>query len=388
MTLRAEPRVPTCVEALSLRVMLLTRSLRPGGAERQAVTLANGLAARGHNVTVVEFYHGGELAEHLSPTVRRACLQKRRRWDIVLPIIRLAMAIRRFRPDFVCGYLVEPNIATLVAKAVRPSTSVVWGVRASAVNMADYDLFTQGTFAVARWLSRFADVILLNSSAGWHHHAGLGYPRQKMVVVANGIDTDHFRPDPEEGARVRGEWGVSSIAPLVGIVGRLDPIKDHRTFIQAAAILAASDPVIRFVVVGDGDGAYSRDLRSFAQSALGDRLVWSGGRKDMRAAYSALDIHCSSSVTEGFPNVIAEAMACGVPCVVTNVGDSAAIVGRTGIVVPPSSPVALASGIRQALQWLHVDRTAVCNATRARITDEYSMARLVDRTVEALVRSL
>lgn len=380
-------RIPVHRKALRLRVLLLTRSLRPGGAERQAVTLANGLAARGHNVTVVEFYQGGELAEQLAPSVQRVSLHKQHRWNIVRPIIRLARAIRRARPDFVCGYLVEPNIATLVAKAVRPSASVVWGVRASAVDMAKYDLFTQGTFAAARWLSRFADVIILNSSAGYEHHARIGYPRQKMVVVANGVDTQHFRPDPEERARVRGEWGVSPIVPLVGIVGRLDPLKDHHTFIRAAEILATKDPVMRFVVVGDGKEAYSRDLRSFAHSALGDRLVWSESRKEMRAVYSALDIHCSSSVTEGFSNAIAEAMACGVPCVVTDVGDSAAIVGRTGIVVPPRSPVALASGVRQVLERLKVDRTAVRNATRARITVEYSVTRLVDRTLEALVKS-
>jgi glycosyltransferase involved in cell wall biosynthesis len=371
----------------TVRMMFLIRSLRRGGAERQLVTLANGLAERDQSPTVVEFYGGGDLGAELLPAVRRVVLCKRARWDLLAPGCRLVAAIRRERPAVIHGYQVEPNIAALAAKVVLPSARVVWGVRASVVDISEYDWFTRGMFRLARSLSQFADVIIANSEAARAHYELLGYPCRKLRVVPNGIDTEYFRPHREGRARVRNEWGVGQAVPLVGVVGRIDPLKDHRTFVAAASIVSAEYPRARFVIVGDGPEAYIRDLRTFARSALGDRIVWARGRDDMAAVYSALDVGCSSSVTESFANAIAEAMACGVPCVVTDVGDSGAIVGSTGRVVPPRSPVALADGICKLLERVQAGDGALSECARARIVQRYGVDRLVDLTLESVVDS-
>ncbi|MHC5827541.1 MAG: glycosyltransferase, partial [Nostoc sp.] len=159
--------------------------------------------------------------------------------------------------------------------------------------------------------------------------------------------TERFQPNPEAGLQVRTEWRISKDTILIGLVGRLDPMKDHPTFLKAVALLCKEREDIRFVCVGMGSHEYAQELYQLAEELeVAEKVIWAGGRADMPDIYNALDINCSSSsYGEGFSNVIGEAMACGVPCVVTDVGDSAWIIGDTGIVVPPNNPEALKAGI-------------------------------------------
>ena len=152
-----------------------------------------------------------------------------------------------------------------------------------------------------------------------------------MAVIPNGIDTSRFREMPGSGARLRALWGVRDDQILIGLVGRLDYMKDHPTFLRAAAKLTHHNDSVRFVCVGGGPISYAAQLKDLSSElGLHDRIVWAGDQDDMPSVYSALDLLVSSSSGEGFSNVIGEAMACGVPCVVTDVGDSALIVGETG----------------------------------------------------------
>jgi glycosyltransferase involved in cell wall biosynthesis len=164
-------------------------------------------------------------------------------------------------------------------------------------------------------------------------------------------------------------------------------MKDHPTFLHAAAIVAKSRPDARFVVIGGGPERYSRELRALAgQLGIPDRIVWTGIIGDMPSAYRALDICClSSAFGEGTPNVIAEAMACGVPCVVTDVGDSRIVVGETGIVVPPKDPEALAGGLATMAERI-AEEPGLREAVRACIESRFSLSMLVNKTSEALLR--
>src|SRR5262249_37999795 len=148
---------------------------------------------------------------------------------------------------------------------------------------------------------------------------------------------------PEHGRRVRAAWGLVG-EPLIGLVGRVEATKDYPTFLKAAARLSAARPDVRFVCVGEGSAAHAAELRALAQSLhVEGSVIWAGIRHDMPAVYNALDVLTSASVGESFSNVIAEAMACGVPCVVTHVGNSPSIVGETGLIVAPGDPDALAA---------------------------------------------
>jgi glycosyltransferase involved in cell wall biosynthesis len=166
------------------------------------------------------------------------------------------------------------------------------------------------------------------------------------------VDVQSFRPGQAGRDLFRDEWGITPEKKLIGLVGRLDPVKGHPIFLEAARILAAKRADLVFVCVGDGPEPYRLQLRRLgAEFGLGERLIWTGSRAyaDMPNVYRALDLLCLPSHSEGFGNVIGEAMACGVPCVATRVGGVPEIVGDLGIIVPPGDPAALARGVLEAL---------------------------------------
>jgi len=363
-------------------VFFLIRSLEAGGAERQLVELASGLHSAGHRVLVATYYPGGALREGLVERgVRVIDLGKKGRWDLVGFLRRLVRVLRRERPDVLYSFLGTSNILAALARPFAPPLKLVWSVRASFMDLKAFDRVSGLSYRVECLLSRRADLIIANSEAGLEYAARHGFPRERMVVVHNGIDTGRFRPRPEERARMRRQWGIAEGEVLIGILARFDPMKDHATFLRAAALAAAERPDLRFVCIGDGPAEVSSRLAALASEAgLDGRLVWAGGARDPVAALNALDICCSSSTGEGFSNSIAEAMACGVPCVVTDVGDSAALVGPTGSVVPPADPPRLASAMVEAAAALSAEAR---EQARLRIERNYSLPRLLENTVQA-----
>jgi len=335
------------------------------------------------------FYGGGAYEAELAGTqVRLIRLNKRGRWDILPFLCRLVAALRKERPRAVHSYLGVPNILTAVLKPFLPGTHVVWGVRASNVNLSRYDWLARLAYRLECRLSRFADLIIANSQAGRSYAITHGFPAQHTVVIWNGIDTERFRVDSHGRAHLRAEWGIHESELLVGLVARKDPMKDHVTFLQAMSLLAARYGRLRFVCVGDGTPTYSASLKQLAASlGLEDRLVWSEARDDMPAVYSALDVATScSSFGEGFSNTIAEAMACGVPCVVTDVGDSLLIVGELSRGVAPGDKHALAAAISRLIDMPEDQRRKLGEACRARVISEFGIERMVRRTEKVLRR--
>jgi glycosyltransferase involved in cell wall biosynthesis len=367
-----------------IRLVFLIRSLHRGGAERQLATLVERMDKHRWDVTVITFYSGGQFeAELIGQGVRLISLRKRGRWDVIRFLGRLVRELRRIRPDIIHSYLVEPNLAAVFVKPFFSSTKIVWGVRAANMDLAHYDWFARMNFRLETLASRLADKIILNSNAGRDYHVAQGMPARKCMVVHSGIDTERFKPDRESGKAIRREWGISDEKILIGLVGRLDPIKDHPTFLKAAALISLEDSDLRFVCVGSGAQPYARDLRRMADECkISDRLIWASEREDMPAVYNALDIACSSSSGEGLPNAIAEAMACQVPCVATDVGDSSSLVGNSGILVPANSPQALATGLSKSVNLL---RARQAPNPRPRIIEKFSLTRLVNQTEAALM---
>ena len=368
-------------------VVFLARSLERGGAERQLVTLARALSGRGQPVAVVLFYGGGPLEQELAGSgVRLISLDKHGRWDMAGFGWRLIRTLRSFRGATIHGYLTVPNLLLALAKPFLRGSRVVWGLRASDMDMSRYDWLAGVTARLECLASNRADIIIANSTAGKRHAIERGFPGQKITVVPNGIDTKTFRPDHDARNRVRSEWSVTADQILVGLAARLDPMKDHQTFLNAAAIAWQQNPHLRFALIGDGPRDYRESLRAMSRTlGIADRVIWTGMRDDMSAAYNALDIFCSASAWgEGFSNSIAEAMACGVPCVATDVGDSAMIVGAAGRIVPPRNPSALADAMLALAGMEEAERKRLGAQARQRIESEFSVERLVENTALAL----
>jgi glycosyltransferase involved in cell wall biosynthesis len=368
------------------KIIFLSRSMDYGGAERQIALLAIGLKEKGYSTKIVVFYGGGPLEQELSshgvPVIH---LNKKNRWDILGFLTRLMITLRREQPDILHGYLDVPNILTVLMKPFLPHTRIVWGIRTSKIDLTRYDWLVHLTYHAETWLSKWADLIINNSYSGMAYASQRGLPKQKMIVIPNGIDTSRFHPDPIARVRVRLDWKVSKNEYLIGSVARFDPIKGHSTFLEAASLLIKIRDDVRFVCVGDGPESYKSNLQNQANKlGITEYLIWAGSFDAMPDVYNAFDFIVSSSISEGFPNVVGEAMACGVPSVVTDVGDSARIVGETGLVVPSKSPEALETGMLEMLRWLEKDQKEIAFLTSQRIIEEFSVTKLIDDTTQAL----
>lgn len=368
------------------RILFFIRSLNAGGAERQLVVTAKGLAERGYDVTVLTFYSGGFYADELSGTkVHLLSLHKKGRWDLVAFFCRLISLLRTEAPDTIYSFLGGANIFSILSRPFIPRTRFVWGVRASNMDLDCYDRTSRWSYWVECRLARFADHIVANSHAGLEYAVEHGFPASKMAVIPNGIDTVRFRPDKAAGMLVRKAWGIGDDERLIGLVGRIDPMKGHPTFLDAAALIKDQLPNVRFVCVGNGEAEYENAMRKLAmEMGLKDVLIWAGVRSNMVEVYNAFDIASSSSCSEGFPNIIGEAMACGVPCVVTDVGDSALVVGQAGLVVPPNDCGALCSAWREMLLFETKEFCAMSVSARDRIMSKFSIRTLLDSTEQVI----
>jgi glycosyltransferase involved in cell wall biosynthesis len=227
-----------------------------------------------------------------------------------------------------------------------------------------------------------ADRIIANSQAGYRSHVADGFPKEKIVVIPNGIDTARFTRNPEARERIRAQWGMAEGEELIGLVGRLDPQKDHETFLQAAVLLLRERKQVRFVCVGNGPSEYKTALQSRADAlGLSDHIMWISAQSQVADVYNALDLLVSSSsFGEGFSNVIGEAMACGVPCVATDVGDSGLVIGDIGQLVPPKDPAALRTAMHKGL----VSRPTAAEIRR-RIVAHFSLEALILKTEQELL---
>lgn len=367
------------------RLVLLARKLDPGGAERQLVALAKGLRERGHDVHVVLFYSGGAFDTDLEGAgVPLHFLGKKQRWDVGGFLVSLVATLRRLEPEVIYSFLDLPNALMGLLRSVVGRPRLVWSIRAAGMEMRNYDWLSRVIPRLEVHLCRIADVVVANSHAGAAWAIRRGFLADRVRVIENGIDTQRFRFDAAGRERLRREWNVGADETVIGLVARFDPMKDHETFLRAAAHLAQERDGLRFVCVGGGPQDYIRRMRALSESlGIARRVTWAGVQSDMAAVYSALDVLTSSSSGEGFPNVVGEAMACGVPCVVTDVGDSARIVGDSGEVAPPRDVEALAQAMLGMLN--RVEREPdLAQRVRSRIEKEFSLVRMLERSEQIL----
>ncbi|MEW6267161.1 MAG: glycosyltransferase [Thermodesulfobacteriota bacterium] len=359
-----------------------------GGAERQFSQLASRLARRGHYVSFLTVFPGGANWEWLEARggVALISLVRSKAWrrpgragQLFLAAARLA-GLTRGRGRFILYSAMNlANVMAWLAVRLNRRVRLVWGVRASDMSLNWYHALP---FWWGALVSPTVPLLIANSRFGLEHHRRLGYRPGRSLVIPNGVDTDLFRPDREAGRRLRREWGVAEEEQLVGLVARVDPVKDHAAFLRAASRLGSRQPLARFVCVGGGPEPLLTGLKNLAaELGLGRRLIWAGDRPDMAAVYNALDVAVSCSTSEGFSNTLSEAMSCGVPVVATDVGDSNWLVGRAGQVVGPGDPEALERAMSAVLSQ---PKETLGLIGRQRIISEFSLNALIDRTEEAL----
>ncbi len=374
------------------RILFLIPSLVPHGAERQLCELVRNMDPERFELHVAVFY-GAEAVGgvDLSPEIAGLShvtfhqLHKRRgALGYLQALPRLLALTRRVDPALLHGYM-DGNLPVLLIGRLL-GKRVVWGIRRTSRDLQGLGWMSRALMRLHAVLSRFVDLIIFNSRAGLQNHEAMGIRGRRAVVIPNGFDVARFEPDAALGARQRARWGLPEGAPIIGIVGRISPVKDHPTFLRAAQRIAAARSEARFVSVGGGSPADLEPLKAFAATLdLSGRIHWAGASGEMAAVYNALSVLVLSSRDEGFPNVLGEAMACGVPCVSTQVGDAALLVGDTGIAVAVADDAALAGGVLSLLRESEAAREGRSRAARARICDEFSVVTLARRTEAALM---
>jgi glycosyltransferase involved in cell wall biosynthesis len=304
-------------------------------------------------------------------------------------LARLASYLGRMRPAIVQTWMDHSNLIGGVAARAATRARVVWGVHHSDHVRGVAKRTTLMTVSACAWLSRGVPSRVVCCS---HHardlYAAHGFDAGKMTVIPNGFDTDAFRPDPSAGSAVRRESCIDPGVPVIGLVARYDPLKDHETFLRAAALLAARRADVRFLLCGDRVDRGNRALANRVDElGLAPRCHLMGPRRDVARIYTALDVATSSSISEAFPLVLGEAMACGVPCVATDVGDSALIVGPTGRIVPARNPDALAAAWAELLDLDPAARARLGATGRNRVRELFDLGS-VTRRYEALYDEL
>jgi len=369
-----------CEAGAPIHVLHVITSLHIGGAERMLVKIVSGLDERFH-CTVVCLTDEGPLATDL----RRAgsdvvALGMRGGRDLPFAVWRLRGLIRRLRPDVIQTWLYHADlVGTLAHRLAGVKASLIWNIRCSNMDLGQYNYSTSMILRVLTVLSRGIDRVIVNSESGRALHQTLGYRPRKWMLVPNGFDTARFRPDLEARTEVRKELGIADEAPLIGSISRFDPMKDHANLLNAFALLAEERPDARILLAGRGVDHDNPQLTEHPTLAKhGDRIHLLGERRDVPRLMAALDVFIlSSAFGEGFPNVVGEAMACGIRCVVTDVGDAAAVVGDTGTIVPRCDSAALSDALRGMLDEPATSRAHREQMARRRVVDLYSIDRIV-----------
>lgn len=310
------------------------------------------------------------------------CLHMRRSGPNPFAFGRLWRVIRRLRPDTVQCWMYHSDLAGGVIARLAGCRNVYWGIRASTLISESRSRYKALIVRLSARLSRIVPRrIVACGERARDVHVQQGYDAGRMVVIPNGYDLAEFHPDSRMGASLRKSLGIAPKTPVLGLVARFDPLKDHDNLLQALALLRDRGLAPACLLVGTGmDEANAMLVAQIAALGLSDQVQLLGQRDDIPAVMNALDLHVLASSSEAFPNVLAEAMACGTPCVTTDVGDAALIVGETGWTVPPRDPEALADAIATALaeargpQW-----QARQTAARARVADNFSIEQMVAR---------
>jgi glycosyltransferase involved in cell wall biosynthesis len=296
-------------------------------------------------------------------------------------VARLAQHLRRLRPHVIHTWMDHSNLIGGVAARLAGRTNVVWGVHHSDHVRGVAKRSTLMTVSACAMLSRrLASRIVCCSEHARVLYARRGFAFERLMVIPNGFDTTRFRPDPAARRAVREELGVDDATPLVGLVARFDPCKDHATFLRAAASLRKSRPDVRYVLCGANVDRSNRELTALVgELGLNSHLHLLGPRRDVPRVLAAIDVLASSSISEAFPLAVGEAMSCAVPCVVTDVGDSALIVGPTGRVVPPRDSEALSEGLGAVLSMPAGHRRELGHDARKRIVERFDLTAVTRR---------
>ena len=374
-----------------IKVLHVITELNVGGAEVMLAKLLSAMDRGCFNHSVLSLQNKGPMGAQIEEMgIPVYELNLHRPFSIIRAVPRFRVLLSQQRPDLIQGWMYHGNLAASLFRFLNVrNRPVIWNIRCSLNSLKQVKRLTQMVVRIGALFSGGAAGIIYNAHVSADQHAAIGYFPGKAHIIPNGFNLRRFRQNVHARQKLRSELRVPKDGILLGLIARYHPMKDHVNFLKAASLIAKERANVQFLVLGrDVDKRASGLIRLVETLGLTGRVTCLGERSDVEFFYPALDIaSLSSSYGEGFPNVIGEAMACCIPCVVTDVGDCRRLVGKTGIVVPAKDPVALKKGWDKLIDKGKMERAKLGMAARRRIFENFAISK-VARQYEELYQKL
>jgi len=365
-----------------IRIVHVIAALNVGGTEMMLYKLLSRMRRGRFENIVITLKEKGELSEDFeSQSIRVYNVGGMGGILRISALIRSLKILREINPDIIQGWLVHGNLVAQIASIFLPyRLSTLWNIRYTALPKVETKNSTLLIIKLLSLLSSLPQKIIFNSKTGANDHIRMRYRRDKSCIIQNGYDTELFLPSEIKRKSVRLEININEESILIGLIGRFDPLKDHSCFLKAGAMLLSRKRGIFFLLAGRKVDWKNLHLKQLIEKlGMKEKVFLLGERRDIHRIIAALDIATCSSVAEGFPNVIGEAMSCGIPCVVTDVGDSAWLVGDSGMVVPPRNHEALCKAWLKLIRMGSAERRILGEKARKRIENHFSIQKVVKK---------
>lgn len=359
-----------------IKVLHIINDLSIGGAEMMLYKLLSEMHEERFRCSVISLKNSGALRERVEALgVPVYTLKMNRSLPSPASLRRMFGLLKIIRPDVIQGWLPHGNLAALMAGVFAPARPpVLWNIRQSLYSLEHEKPVTVKAIKLGARLSRKPAGIIYNSRTGAAQHTAFGYSNEKSVVIYNGFNTKLFAPSTDARLSVRSELGLAENTVLIGLISRYHAVKNHSNFLKAAALLKKQRPDVHFILSGGGISRDNKPLKALIQElGLIEHVHLLGERRDTERIIAALDVAASASDAEGFPNVIGEAMACAVPCVVTDVSDLPWIIKGAGLIVPKNSSASMARAFAEILGLSAEGRRALGCAGRARVMEYFRL---------------
>ncbi|MBP98452.1 glycoside hydrolase [Candidatus Poribacteria bacterium] len=365
----------------TIRVLHIITGLAVGGAEMMLYKLLSNMDLDKFKSVVISLKSAGKIGTRISNLgIKVESLKMNGQLPSLASMSKLSRITWQFKPDLVQGWMYHGNLAAQFASMLSMhKVPTLWNIRRTPYHLKKEKILRAGLIRLSGYLSKLPDITLYNSKVSAQLHNKIGYDTNKSLVIPNGFDTEVFMPSDFAKSDVRSELGLSHNTILIGLVARYDPMKDHKNFLLAASHLLRSHPGVHFLLVGRNVNQKNQDLVEWiSKLRIGKNIHLLGERTDIPRLTASLNLACLSSYGEGFPNAIGEAMSCGVPCVVTSVGDMPYIVGNTGKIVPPKEPIKLANELANLLSLPNQMLRDLGAKARKRIEQNFSLDHITE----------
>jgi glycosyltransferase involved in cell wall biosynthesis len=301
-------------------------------------------------------------------------------WSFPIALWQLARLIRKYSPDIIQTWMYHADLLGGLSALLAGNRNIVWGIRRTSISFSELKrtwFVMKICSLLSSWVPR---KIICVADAARQSHIAHGYSADRMIVIHNGFDFSRIGATLDQRLQLRAACHFTEGETVIGTVGRFHPDKGHLNFIKAAAIVACNQSAVRFLLVGSGCDPSNQSLMSKLNDYdLSDRFVLLGERNDVPICLAAMDVFCMPSRSEGFPNALGEAMAMGLPCVATSVGDTIALVGDSAKLVPAEDEKALGQGLLEVLALPKEQRDRMALLAKSRVTTEFSIEKAHER---------